>query len=584
MLESRRLALSRFHAVEQETTEIWEPVEASVSCCAQTSQKRDFAQCISLGGKSRCPSLRFLRFRLFPNEYLRLSRAARTFLSVAATTGCLLLLYPSPARAQGGVPLWTNRYNGSGNSEDTPSAIAVDSSGNVFVTGDSYALNGSRDYATVAYSNSGVPLWTNRYTPENGWDVARALALDGSGNVFVTGVSYESGGLSLDFATIKYSSAGVPVWTNRYDGPGNREDYAFAIVPDSSGNVFVTGRSIGTFGTFNFDYVTVAYSSAGVPLWTNRYDGPGNSSDEAKAIALDNIGNVFVTGGSEFLNGSGNQSATVAYSSAGVPLWTNLFGGGALAVDSSGNLLVTGTMAAVDVFTIFDYVTIKCSGAGVPLWTNRYNGPANGGDQPIAIAVDSSANVFVTGSSSPLVGDGYDYATVAYSSAGVPLWTNRYNGPANGEDSASAIAVDANGNVFVTGYSGGGISTDYATIAYSSTGVPLWTNRYNGPANGGDSASAIAVDANGNVFVTGSSWNGTNRDYVTIKYSSSVPPPVHLDFQKLSNQLVLSWTNAGFNLQSAPAVTGTFTNLLGVTSRYTNPLSGGQQFFRLIGN
>ena len=130
---------------------------------------------------------------------------------------------------------------------------------------------------------------------------------------------------------------------------------------------------------------------------------------------------------------------------------------------------------------------------------------------------------------------------------GLPLWTNRYDGPTNGEDNAAAIAVDGSGNVFVTGSSSNGANEDIATIAYSSAGVQLWARRYNGPGNVNDGASAIAVDHSGNVFVTGYSYDGTNSIWVTIKYSSSVPPP-RLDFQTLNNQLVLNWANAAFNL------------------------------------
>jgi len=130
------------------------------------------------------------------------------------------------------------------------------------------------------------------------------------------------------------------------------------------------------------------------------------------------------------------------------------------------------------------------------------------------------------------------------------------------------LTVDASGNVFVTGSStDSGGDPDSATIAYSGAGVPLWTNRYNGLNNKDyaiENASGIAVDRSGNVFVTGTSYDGTNAFCTTLKYSSSVPPP-RLDCQKQNNEPVLSWTNAGFNLQSAPGFTGPFTNLPAAT-------------------
>src|SRR5436190_407960 len=99
------------------------------------------------------------------------------------------------------------------------------------------------------------------------------MAVDGRGNVFVTGYSYGTNG-NIDYATIAYSGTGVPLWTNRYNGPANYYDQAIAVAVDGSGNVFVTGSSLGTNG--HTDYATIAYSGTGVPLWTNRYNGPGN--------------------------------------------------------------------------------------------------------------------------------------------------------------------------------------------------------------------------------------------------------------------------------------------------------------------
>src|SRR4030095_12591310 len=126
--------------------------------------------------------------------------------------------------------------------------------------------------ALRAQAQGGVPLWTNRYSdPVTGSAEGRAVAVDRNGNVFVTGLSITSSNGS-DFVTIKYSSAGVPLWTNRYDGPGSGTDEWPRMAVDHSRNVVVSGISdhhrYDSFHT-NYDYATIKYSSAGVPLWTN---------------------------------------------------------------------------------------------------------------------------------------------------------------------------------------------------------------------------------------------------------------------------------------------------------------------------
>ena len=106
------------------------------------------------------------------------------------------------------------------------------------------------------------------------------MAIDNAGNVFVTGNSLDS--TNEDYVTIKYSNSGIPLWTNRYHGPGNGDDVPAAIALDGSGNVFVTGRSSGSPPPDYLpppDYATIKYSSLGVPLWTNIYDGPGGADD-----------------------------------------------------------------------------------------------------------------------------------------------------------------------------------------------------------------------------------------------------------------------------------------------------------------
>ena len=131
-----------------------------------------------------------------------------------------------------------------------------------------------------------------------------------------------------------------------------------------------------------------------------------------------------------------------------------------------------------------DYATLKYDPDGKLLWENRYNGPGNSDDSASAIAVDGNGNVYVTGGSHGGCSD-LDYATLKYDPDGKLLWENRYNGPGNGEDRASAMAVDGNGNVYVTGGSyGGSCGVDYATLKYDPDGKLLWEKRYNGPGNG----------------------------------------------------------------------------------------------------
>ena len=153
-------------------------------------------------------------------------------------------------------------------------------------------------------------------------------------------------------------------------------------------------------------------------------------------------------------------------------------------------------------------------------WAKRYNGPGNGDDRAWALALDGQGNVYVTGQS---MGSGTDndYATRKYSPSGQLLWAKRYNGPANSDDSAWALALDSQGNVYVTGHSmGSGTGYDYATLKYSPSGQLLWTKRYNGPGNGNDSANALALGSQGTVYVTGySTGSGTGYDYATIRYS-----------------------------------------------------------------
>ncbi len=432
---------------------------------------------------------------------------------------------------------WVRRYNGPADSADCALAIAIDSPGNVYVTGLSQGRGTDNDYATIKYDPNGNELWVARYNgPGDYDDQAYDMTVDSSGNVYVTGRSVGRG-TSWDYATIKYDSSGNQLWVSRYNGPDNWWDMSCAVAVDNSGNVYVTGSSVG-HGSYidGYDYATIKYDANGNELWVQRYNGPKDLLDCSDALALDASANVYVTGIS-FDSAVGgvlykSEYATVKYDASGNQLWVKKYNGPAnsidyahaIAVDALDNVYVTGE--SVDMSTWVDYATIKYDSSGNQVWVRRYTGL--GGiamDVACAIAVDASNNVCVTGYSrqNTWIPCNSDYATIKYDSSGNQLWVKRYNGILDIDDEARAIAVDDSGNVYVTGvteYSrGSGTSDDYATLGYDADGVELWLFKYDGPANSSDEAYAIAVDESGNVYVTGYSFGiGSNTDYATIKY------------------------------------------------------------------
>lgn len=535
------------------------------------------------------------------------SPSAHTAFLLCVLLFALLLAIPAAVAAS-----WTNSFNRPGDGTDIARSMAVDSSGNVIVTGLSYTTNYA-EFVTVKYSNSGGPLWTNYYKDVAGGGQPTALAVAGNGNVFVTGPYWTGSGMDYDFATIAYSSTGTPLWTNRYTGPlSGGDDEPLAMAANTNGDVFVTGYVQSASNPDKFEFATLKLSgTTGSVLWSRRYAGGLSSYYQAKALAVDTNGHVIVTGSTFAANFSAYSLTTIKYAGTnGLPLWTNIYTSPypngsprAIVADRNADVIMTGYVPTYAIGSgHWDYFTIKYSGAtGQSLWTRTYNGTgfmgSDGEDRASAVAVGTNGHVYVTGASTGS-GTGLDYATLAYAGTnGLPLWTNRYNGPGNGGDQALAVVAPAGGAVIVTGGSlGSGSTNDFATIAYAATnGAPLWTNRYNGPANGDDIAVGLATDTEGNVFVAGLSLGASGTpDYLTIKYAVTDAPVLTrptLTIAWSGGNRLLTWpTNAGdFTLQQNPDLHPTNWTTCGATvtvtgTNHTAPVTNtaDQSFFRLV--
>lgn len=403
-------------------------------------------------------------------------------------------------------------------------------------------------------------------------------------------------GCSLLVAAFPGRDAGRPaplnqgeVWVARYDGAAHGDDYAEAIGVDSAGNVYVTGGSI--VGYNNWDYATIKYSSAGVKKWARLYGyntaGTAAKIDYARALVLDSAGNVYVTGESADEHGW-PRFATLKYTPAGIRAWAarSVIGSGsvtcragALAVDAAGNAYVTGYRFLHDssVCTKKDIATAKITAAGSTAWTRAYDDPLHGDDEGVAIGVDGAKNAYVAGNET--AGSHRNFRMIKYSTTGTKLWSKYLNTPGDSQNGAAALKIVRRGSLMVpitevavvgyskvaaTGYdgvtrvlktdgtirwtqifTGQGLSVNvrakavaadsagnvyvaasgdcggFFTLKYDVSGNLVWLKSYSGGL-GADLPTAIAVDSAKNVYVTGQSQIGCNSyDYITLKYDAA---------------------------------------------------------------
>lgn len=448
----------------------------------------------------------------------------------------------------GQTPDWVAKYNNAGPGK----VMSIDADGNIYVSGPGDGGSKGADFITIKYRADGSQEWAMRYNgPGNGEDYPYAIAVDGSGNVYVTGRSFVSntskGLVNFDYATVKYSSGGALMWARRFGSPGNRNDIPQDVKVDDAGNIFVTGYADASYVVGNGNaIVTIKYNSAGDMAWTTSYDVLPNSyessgnQEEAYSLALDANGNIYITGESA-------GSKIIKYNDLGTSAnveWVRNAGNQSLRkvlVDGADNIIVTGWGAT----------TSKYNSLGDILWQNTYTGgPSITNPSFWDMALDASGSVYVTGISSN--GANNDYITVKYDNNGIEQWATRFNGIDNDRDHARAIAVDEDGHTYVTGFTsvkaGRNLMTAYGTVMYNSgTGMEEWRGVYKGSDNLGATAFDVAVDLSGNVFVTGASSTKTSGNITTIRYASGSSASKYVTTAPTFENI-----QTNFNLQNYP--------------------------------
>ena len=386
--------------------------------------------------------------------------------------------------------LWAQQIGSS--DTDSSRGVAVDASGNIYITGNTRGdlggpNQGDHDAFIVKYSSGGTVQWTRKIGTSR-YDYANGIAADSSGNIYIAGATRgDIGGSNqgeIDAFLVRYNSSGTVQWTRQIGTSG--KDYAYAIAVDGSGNSYITGGTWGGLGRPNpggLDAFIVKYDSGGAVQWSRQIGSAGH--DLTSSIAVDASGNSYIAGYTEGNLGGPNQGGSdafiVKYNSAGTVQWMRQIGSSGtddaegITVDGSGNIYITGrtygdlagpNQGAGDAFIV------KYDSGGTLQWI-RQMGTANS-DLVSDIAVDGSGNSYITGYTygdlgGPSHGD-WDAFIVTYDSGGTVQWSRQIG---TGEsDFAYGIAVDGSGNIYITGSTRGDLG---------------------GPNQGGNDAFLVAI-------------------------------------------------------------------------------------------
>lgn len=445
--------------------------------------------------------------------------------------------------------------------------------------------NGSADVFVAKFNPGGGSLVYSTWVGGSDYETAQGLAVDGSGNAYVTGYTYSTnfptvGGFkptisgSIDAFVFRLNTTGTTLAGSSYlggaNGIGNDEGRDVAV--DATGNIYVVGWTLSSNfpvvnaldPTYNFngsfstsDVFVTKYNPAGTAMLWSTYLG-GTDDEEAQAIALDASGNAYVTGytystnfpvqnayqagsngGAEVFVTKINTSGTLAYSTyLGGLDYEYAYG---IAVDSAGSAYVTGYTYSTNFPIVSAYQPVKNGISTYDMFVSKLNPTGNGlvystylggsnDEYGFAIKVDSAFNAYVGGFAYstdflPLLTPTYaphapsvDLVVVRLNSAGTPTAFTYLGG--TDYEYLYDLAIDGSSNVYVTGYT---YSTDFPTTVGAYSTVPLGSSEgfvtklnagtltrawstYLGGTNS-DYPARLRVDASGNVYVTGTTYS-----------------------------------------------------------------------------
>ncbi|KKM74683.1 hypothetical protein LCGC14_1397870 [marine sediment metagenome] len=250
----------------------------------------------------------------------------------------------------------------------------------------------------------------------------------------------------------------------------------------------------------------------------------GNGPDYGFGVAVDSLNNVYLAGYTRSFGAGSYDMVLVKYNYSGVHQWNRTWGGSnedygrRVAVDSSDNMYLAGSTRSFGAGSS-DMVLVKFDSSGVQQWNRTWGGSDD--DYGSGVAVDSSDNVYLAGGTRSFGAESYDMVLLKYDSSGVQQWYRIWDG--GDADYCRGVAVDSSDNVYLAGETGsfGAGSYDMVLVKYDSSGVQQWYRIWGGIDY--DFGRGVAVDSSDNVYLAGytHSFGAGSSDMVLVKYDSS---------------------------------------------------------------
>ncbi|MEO1413275.1 MAG: S8 family serine peptidase, partial [Bacteroidota bacterium] len=366
-----------------------------------------------------------------------------------------------------------------------------------------------------------------------------ASAVDQTGNIITVGNTLV-GANQIDILVTQYDDKGKLIWQQQFNAPLPGKAYGVAVVLDAQDNIYVAGAVQAGAGSNGLDLALIKYNNSGVAQWSTLHNN-SNREDIPTDLLVTSSGKIYLTG-LTYDPGNFSDYLTVQLDASGTVQWQKVYDYNglhdvpiAVELDGSGNVVVTGGSASS--LTNWDYATVKYDSQGVKLNESRVSSPGNGFDEPTALQVDGSGNFYITGTSSSN-GVDYDLRLIKLDQDLNLVWESTFDGNER-SDRGNDLAIAVDGSVYVAGYTENSEGqNEYLLLKYTATGTKLWEQKW----KSGDSAESatgrkVVLNANGLVVLTGEISNGDQAYVYTLGFDANG----NRQWEKKS------WTNGGRN-------------------------------------